>query len=189
MERDDACARSVCSAPAKPALAPAPSVRWRRGRIGILLGGIQLLPTADAVAHSVRMAVSRDFALTLLAAPDQSAPAVVAVLLRATAPTACASRCGSTSSASTRARSSRLRSSGSGSDVALCPNGGGSLLPSRFSPQSRCSLRLAATAAWPSCSRISRCSRPFALRSAISCWCIRVRDPGGDHVRRSAGHR
>ena len=32
--------------------------------IGALLGAIQLLPTADAAAHSVRMAVSPDFALT-----------------------------------------------------------------------------------------------------------------------------
>jgi len=33
--------------------------------IGTLLGGIQLLPTADAAAHSERVALSRDFALTL----------------------------------------------------------------------------------------------------------------------------
>lgn len=32
--------------------------------IGILLGGIQLLPSADAVAHSVRAAAPRDFAMT-----------------------------------------------------------------------------------------------------------------------------
>jgi hypothetical protein len=32
--------------------------------IGILLGGVQLLPTADAAAHSERVAFSRDFALT-----------------------------------------------------------------------------------------------------------------------------
>jgi len=32
--------------------------------VGTLLGGIQLLPSADAVAHSVRVAVSSDFALT-----------------------------------------------------------------------------------------------------------------------------
>jgi hypothetical protein len=45
--------------------------RWRRllpcaaaVLIGTLLGGIQLLPTADVVAHSERMAFTRDFALT-----------------------------------------------------------------------------------------------------------------------------
>src|SRR5207247_1467080 len=32
--------------------------------LGILLGGIQLLPTADAAAHSARMELSPDFALT-----------------------------------------------------------------------------------------------------------------------------
>ncbi len=46
--------------------------RWRQlpncaaaVAIGILLGGIQLLPTVDAAAHSVRMDVTRDFSLTL----------------------------------------------------------------------------------------------------------------------------
>ena len=45
--------------------------RWRRllpcaaaVLIGILLGGIQLLPTADMAAHSERVAFTRDFALT-----------------------------------------------------------------------------------------------------------------------------
>lgn len=45
--------------------------RWRRllpcaaaCAIGVLLGGIQLLPSADAAAHSSRMALSREFALT-----------------------------------------------------------------------------------------------------------------------------
>jgi hypothetical protein len=33
--------------------------------IGVLLGGIQLLPTVDAVAHSVRMDVTQEFSLTL----------------------------------------------------------------------------------------------------------------------------
>jgi hypothetical protein len=44
--------------------------RWRRllacagaMTIGVLLGGAQLLPTADAAAHSVRADVSRDFAM------------------------------------------------------------------------------------------------------------------------------
>jgi hypothetical protein len=32
--------------------------------IGMLLGGIQILPTADAAAHSIRAGVSREFALT-----------------------------------------------------------------------------------------------------------------------------
>jgi hypothetical protein len=32
--------------------------------IGVVLGGIQLLPSADAAAHSMRMDVTRDFALT-----------------------------------------------------------------------------------------------------------------------------
>jgi hypothetical protein len=45
--------------------------RWRQllpcaaaVALGVLLGGIQLLPTADAAAHSTRMGLSRDFALT-----------------------------------------------------------------------------------------------------------------------------
>jgi hypothetical protein len=46
--------------------------RWRQVprcatavAIGVLLGGIQLLPTVDAAAHSVRMAVTHEFSLTL----------------------------------------------------------------------------------------------------------------------------
>jgi hypothetical protein len=46
--------------------------RWRQlpvcaasVAIGVLLGGIQLLPTVDAVAHSVRMNVTHEFSLTL----------------------------------------------------------------------------------------------------------------------------
>jgi hypothetical protein len=46
--------------------------RWRRVpacaaavAIGVLLGGIQLLPTIDAVIHSVRMDVTHEFSLTL----------------------------------------------------------------------------------------------------------------------------
>ncbi len=45
--------------------------RWRQllpcaaaVAIGVLLGGVQLLPSADAVAHSERMELSRDFSLT-----------------------------------------------------------------------------------------------------------------------------
>lgn len=45
--------------------------RWRQllpcaaaVAIGVLLGGVQLVPSADAVAHSVRMGLSREFALT-----------------------------------------------------------------------------------------------------------------------------
>jgi hypothetical protein len=45
--------------------------RWRQlvpgagaVAIGVLLGGIQLLPSADAVAHSMRIGLSREFALT-----------------------------------------------------------------------------------------------------------------------------
>jgi hypothetical protein len=50
----------------------AESQRWRQlpvcaasVAIGVLLGGIQLLPTVDAVAHSVRMTVTQEFSLTL----------------------------------------------------------------------------------------------------------------------------
>jgi uncharacterized membrane protein YozB (DUF420 family) len=46
--------------------------RWRQlprcaaaVAVGVLLGGIQLLPTVDAAAHSVRMDVTHEFALTL----------------------------------------------------------------------------------------------------------------------------
>jgi hypothetical protein len=50
--------------------------RWRRlpacvaaVTLGTLLGGIQLLPTADAVAHSMRFAASSEFALTFSTHP------------------------------------------------------------------------------------------------------------------------
>jgi hypothetical protein len=45
--------------------------RWRQllpctaaVAVGVLLGGVQLVPSADAVAHSMRMGLSREFALT-----------------------------------------------------------------------------------------------------------------------------
>ena len=51
--------------------------RWRQllpcaaaVALGVLLGGIQLLPTADAAAHSMRMGLTRDFALTFSLHPS-----------------------------------------------------------------------------------------------------------------------
>ena len=32
--------------------------------IGVVMGGIQLIPSADAAAHSIRLMLSREFALT-----------------------------------------------------------------------------------------------------------------------------
>ena len=139
--------------------------------VGTLLGGIQLLPSADAVAHSVRVAVSSDFALTLLAAPDEPVPAVVPVLLRARRlqrarvdavprvrhllgrdPPDCAHLGLDQTSRSARTAAAHC-----------CRHG------FRRSHADPCAWPLRRTS--PSCSRISRCSRPFALRSAISSWC------------------
>ncbi len=47
--------------------------------IGTLLGGIQLLPTADVVAHSERVAFTRDFALTYSLHPVNLLQTVVAL--------------------------------------------------------------------------------------------------------------
>jgi hypothetical protein len=50
--------------------------RWRRlgacaaaGLTGVLLGGVQLVPTLDAAAHSVRAGIDRSFALTYSLSP------------------------------------------------------------------------------------------------------------------------
>ena len=59
--------------------------RWRRlltlaaaVAIGVILGGIQILPSADAVAHSDRAGRDRRIRAHLFAAPAEPAPAVVA---------------------------------------------------------------------------------------------------------------
>ena len=56
--------RSACSAPARRAAGGA----WCPARgavaLGVLLGGIQLLPSAETAAQSMRMGLSREFALT-----------------------------------------------------------------------------------------------------------------------------
>ena len=60
--------------------------RWRRllplaaaVTIGVLLGGIQVLPSADAIAHSDRAGSDRRLRAQLLAASAEPVPAVVAV--------------------------------------------------------------------------------------------------------------
>ncbi len=83
--------------------------------LGVVLGGIQLIPTVDAAAHSMRAGLTSDFALTYSLHPSNLAAVVVAVRSSSGARTASATTCGFTSSAFIPAPFCRLPSHGHGS--------------------------------------------------------------------------
>ena len=153
--------------------------RWRQllpctaaVALGVLLGGIQLLPTADVAAHSTRTGLSREFALTFSHAPVQPVPAVVAVFLR-----------------ERRLQRERLHvvsrirhllgrhpagraRSGCGSDVTRCRERRALIAAvtvfARGDPDPRAG---ALRRNRGRCSRISRCSNRFAPPFDTSFWC------------------
>ena len=170
--------------------------RWRQlvpcgaaVALGVLLGGIQLLPSADAAAHSTRMGAVARVRADLLAAPAQSDPAVVAVLLRERRPQ--------------RGRLLWFHEFGIYS---------GAILPvaliwvwirRRALPERR--ALIAALTAFAGLRLILALGRYGGLAALLTHLpvlqslrapvryivldAVRARDPGGRHARRSAGHR